>query len=181
MATAPVAPNSQAIPSIIYDQLPDGCFAFQVQGHASEPLVHRGEFAVIDTSDCEPVIGSLVLRRFSGRSHLAIVEVVASPFRPVATEPQDERTIMLASYCRPRTIEAMSACLETGRPVGFADGPYQVEGAHSWYLESIIVGKVIGVLAGDGHPAFCADSSAKPIDPRPSPFTHPELFALVPL
>lgn len=175
MATAPVAQCPQASPYIVFEQLPHGCFALEVTDYDSEPLIHRGEFVVIDPNDCEPVFGSLFLRRYNSVPDLAIVEVLVSPFRKPS--PGRKSRVMLASHNRPRTIDEQVACLKVGGRMGWADGPFEVEGPLAWYIGSIILGRVIGLYAvGE-----LACEATTRIDARPSPFSNPDEYALVAL
>lgn len=173
MATTRTARQIGPAPYIVYDHLPQGCFAFEVANNECEPLVHRGEYAVIDPNDREPEIGSLFLRRFQSSDRLAIVEMVRSPFMELAPTPRG--SVLLVSHRRPRSVEERTAWLEAGEMGGWADGPFKIDGPLAAYLGTTIIGKVIGLLTVEGGPGV----DAKPIEARPTAFSHPHEFALI--
>lgn len=57
---APLTPQQPGLRSfIVYNDLPDGCIAFEVPDNKTLPHVRAGEFVVIDPTDCDPAEGEL--------------------------------------------------------------------------------------------------------------------------
>lgn len=167
MANAPVAQHQAAAQSyVIFDQLPEGCIAFQVPDNRCEPIFSAGELIVVDPHNCAPEFGALFLRSYSSGAQ-SVVEMVSSP----------RGAAILVSPRRPRSVGDWGAWFAAGELGGLGDGPFPIEGPHAAYLQSIIVGRVIGLCSAVGD----AGALATPIDRRPSPFSHPEQFVLVAL
>ena len=56
----------------LFEMLPPGHVALRVEDDASEPHLHRGEYAIVDTTDRDPVHGELFMVQFSkdGRHYI---------------------------------------------------------------------------------------------------------------
>jgi hypothetical protein len=71
---------------IVYDELPDGCFAFEVEDQQTAPHVRRGEFVAVDQADLVPVSGELFVCAFStpypDEKRLRVMEVSNCDFLP---------------------------------------------------------------------------------------------------
>jgi hypothetical protein len=132
-------------PYIVHDRLPVGCFAFEVTHGTCEPSIHDGEFVVIDPVDRKAVIGQLYLCRFS--ASVKIVEVIASPSR-------GSSRVLLTAHSRPGSHAEIMDWIGAGRTKVFADGPYDTEGPNAGYLESLIIGRVTGVLSVEAAAPF---------------------------
>lgn len=118
---------------IVYDELPAGCFAIEIEDDENHRHLHLGDFAIIDPTDTDPIDGELYLIERSG-GRRQIVEAQSSPFRT-------PDRFMIA----PTTVRAMfTAGGEFGRRLRFMDGPYSRE-----YLQETFLGRVTGIYQPD--------------------------------
>jgi hypothetical protein len=139
----------------VLSAVPAGCFAHLVTDSRSEPVIHAGEFVVVDRNQREPEDGDLYLIRWNTRD-VEIVQTVLRPFNFL----KNGRTVpgfgwIVAPYRRPRSQEQADEWIrlaEGCRQVvdWFADGPYPVRGEpHGDHLPSKLVGRVIGILEAE--------------------------------
>ncbi|MGD9921032.1 MAG: hypothetical protein AB7V13_06250 [Pseudorhodoplanes sp.] len=115
-------PNFRALTP--FTRLPSNACTFSVENDASAPHLLKGEFAVVDTDDCELQHGELyVIQYMSGRR-----EVV---------QARTDRTFWWVGDLR----GYRQTGLISGIPVfeGLVDGPYERE-----HLQSKLVGRIIG-------------------------------------
>lgn len=121
---------------IIYTQLPDGCFAHEVEDNRSEPHLRNTEFAIIDPNDAAPLHGDLFLIEFSG-GRRSIVELRSEDM--IASD--GERLLAWTAYWQ---MEMASASGETIRTSRWGDGPYREAD-----IALKLVGRVVGILEPD--------------------------------
>lgn len=124
---------------IVMDQLPPSCVSYEVESNEVTPHLRTGDFAVIDTSDREPVNGELYLIEWqSGRRQLVEVRRFA---RPECLAGWDGVTEYW-SFCWWKSVHDLR-----GNDVDmprWQDGPYRTECA-----TSRIVGQVVGIYQPD--------------------------------
>lgn len=123
---------------IIYDELPDGCFALEVDDWQTAPHIRCGEFVVVDSNDVNPVAGELFVCAFStfypDEKRLRVMEVSNCHYLPGR---------FLLSEVQPQRLFALDGT--PGETVKFMDGPYPPE-----YLSGqLFRGKVIGIYQPD--------------------------------
>lgn len=134
-------------PFIVYDDAPIGCIAFVVADDETAPLLRPGDVVLIDTRDREPSDRDLfVIQWSSGRR-----SIVETFLRQVRYEQGSDAEAVesfgwcVGAYSRPRSYAEIIAAARRGsfRPV---DGPYAAEGAMAGYLQSKLIGRVVGLL-----------------------------------
>lgn len=123
---------------IVYDELPAGCFAFEVEDNQTSPHVKRGEFVVVDETDLIPAAGELFLCAFSSAypdtKYLQVMEVSNCSFLPGR---------FMLSEVRPRPLIDVTG--QAVQKVKFMDGPYPPE----YLIEKLFRGKVVGIYKPD--------------------------------
>lgn len=134
----PAAPQPGLRSFIVYDELPQGCFAFEVEDRQSEPHVRSGEFVVVDEADRMPVAGELFVCAFGtmypNEKRLQVMEVSVCDFLSGH---------FMLSEVQPRWVGTLE-----GRPtqkVKFMDGPYPPE----HLTGNLFRGKVVGIYKPD--------------------------------
>ncbi|MFM2278862.1 MAG: hypothetical protein RLZZ444_1093 [Pseudomonadota bacterium] len=129
----------------IFGQLPDGFLAFAIPDRSCEPLIRRGEVAVVDPEDREVVDGALFLMRYvggaggQGRASLRVLEGFARPVENFS-----------GVICRPPAFYFVAHNrARPGRPGPFApaDGPYHIGPTHDDLTIPSVVGRVVGIFA----------------------------------
>lgn len=118
---------------MVYDQAPAGLTVLLVVDDRNAPHLQAGEFAVFDPADCDPQHGELFVVRY--RSGPVIMQTIrrGSGGKSAWWCVQLDRPIGAA--------EVVSWAVE-GHVIPESDGPYAPGG-----LESLILGRVVGVLA----------------------------------
>ena len=122
--------------------IPAGCFGYVLDDDHSEPVLHEGEFAVIDTNDREPENGALFLIEWNSGER----EIVETYTRLISKAGIERPAWWTGQYSRPRTREELDRAIRSGRATT-VDGPY----AKTEFLAEKLIGKVVGVLAPDRH------------------------------
>jgi hypothetical protein len=137
--------------------LPENCFVYPL-GQLAElagPKFQPIDCFLIDESDGEPEDGAVFLVRFGGdEEHLRIAQA---------------KLIKMEGGRRWWLIPAGTSL--GGRP--FADGPYADDGELGWYVRSLIVGRVVGILRGDAGQS--APNPPTPRAERQGPLRHTAL------
>lgn len=136
--TDPNPPQPGLRSFIVYNELPGGCFAFEIEDQQTAPHVREGDFVVVDGTDTTPVAGELFVCAFAtanpNEKRLRVMEVSHASFLPghfMLTEVQ------------PRSVVAVSG--GSDHKVKFADGPYPPE----YLSNSLFRGKVVGIYEPD--------------------------------
>ncbi len=137
------APILRALPTL--DALPTGAIAHPVADTTAAPHLLPGEFAVVDTTDREPIHGELYVIRYSSPLTDSgfrdrVIEACRRPYR--SPEEADGWRWWACPYIRPRSGPELEAWADAGRPFGLSEGPFK-PGA----MEAKLVGRVVGVLA----------------------------------
>lgn len=132
---------------LVYDALPIGCIAKPVIDNHLAPHLREGEFAIVDTTDCDPIHGELFFVAWAGSRNSDGTEKGA-----LCEAYQREHTCDGASFSawsvgsmRGRlSPETTDRLIKERRydALGWSNGPYR-DGA----LEQQIRGRVVGVLA----------------------------------
>ncbi|WP_311274809.1 hypothetical protein [Methylobacterium sp. WCS2018Hpa-22] len=129
---------------LVYDALPNGCIAKPVKDGGLAPHLHPGEFAIVDTTDCDPVHGELYFVAWMGRAAANGSEDgdLAQAYRRELNS--DGTAWWVGSMRRQISAEdrARAIANHDWSAFGWSNGPYK-EGA----LERQIRGRVIGILA----------------------------------
>jgi len=125
----------RAVP--VFGELPPGCHAELVADDRSEPILHIGEFAVVDPDQCEPINGAIFRIRYGepGRYRREFVQVW-----------RRDDGWWTAPYNRPRSLEEAEKLIWERRMLVCKDGPYPTTGPNVGYLASLLEGRVIGIL-----------------------------------
>jgi hypothetical protein len=143
----PSGRQSDLRPFIVYDDAPIGCIPFVVADEETAPLLRPGDVVLIDTRDREPSDRDLFLiQRSSGRR--SIVETFLRPVR--YWQCRDGEAVesfgwSVGAFNRPRGSAQIMAAARRGLFVS-VDGPYATEGAGAAYLQSKLIGRVVGLL-----------------------------------
>lgn len=125
----------RALPLV--ERLATGEVLHLVDDADSLPHLRPGEFAVIDTTDREPVAGELfVIEWIGGRRSL--VEAVR---RTSWANPGEEPPWCVAAYNRPRSRAELDRWIAEGRVPSTVEGPFRLE-----HLRSKLVGRVVGLF-----------------------------------
>lgn len=133
---------------IVYDRLPDGCTAMEIRGDDCLPHIRSGEFAVIDTTDREPINGELFALRYS-RGEPVVAQLSLREIRPTEAGGGPIACWWAVSCNRPRSHAERMAWGRSGRSIPMADGPYGADADGLEYLASKLVGRVVGIYAPD--------------------------------
>lgn len=136
-------------PFIVYDRMPAGCIASVITNDDTAPLLRPGEVGLIDPSQREPVTDELFLIQWDSGTR-SIVEAIPRTLHLAAVDDRpahDALVWFVAVYNRPKTPEQVAAWRKAKRIIRTVDGPYATEGPHAGYLQSKIVGRVVGILA----------------------------------
>jgi hypothetical protein len=123
---------------VIYDEVPEGCIAFEIDGDEVAPHVAAGEFAIVDPADRKPMVGELFLIQWSGGSR-QIIEVAKHP-KPQNIVGYDGADYWMACW-------RMTMVTATGRPcdaIRWGDGPYRTH-----HFQERLIGRVIGIHQPD--------------------------------
>ena len=133
----------RALPTL--DALPAGSVTHLVADASAAPHLLPGEFAVIDTTDREPIHGELYVIRYSSPLTDSgfrdrVIEACRRPYR--SPEEADGWRWWACPYVRPLSGAELEAWADAGRPFVLSEGPFK-PGA----MEAKLVGRVIGVLA----------------------------------
>lgn len=140
------APEYRAL--TVYESLTDDLRTFAVADNSAAPHLRRGEFAVIDTADCQPQNGELyVIQWASGDRKRRIVQVRSDYLN--LTGPGAEKSLCwwVADLVRPRSLKELDVVIDAARKAGrtlvltgLSDGPYQTD-----HLSEKLLGRVVGV------------------------------------
>jgi hypothetical protein len=145
-----------------FEQIPSDCLAYVVQDHSCEPLIRRGEVAIIDVSNHEPEDGALFLSQAgsvrNGNFKLYVVETILKHARVQGDDGQFiQRPVWyLGNHLRPHGAAQIEAWLRAGKPGAFVDGPYAHDGDKAWYVRSLLIGRVVGILGASTGPQASA-------------------------
>lgn len=155
----PVTSNVTELPAIdatdlqcqalqIFDGLPAGLIAFAVPDHGCEPLLKRGEVAVIDVAARQLSEGALYLRRIiscDGQARLSVVEFFTKPW---GTGGDQQCAMFFARRNRPKAPHQWPGWAAINGPVPIADGPFfAANHDHMAHQMGTVVGRVIGILS----------------------------------
>ncbi|MGI4877561.1 MAG: hypothetical protein ACRYG4_08755 [Janthinobacterium lividum] len=134
----------------LFDYLPERCVDITVVGAAAEPALRAGDIAIADTGDKYIAKGELYLVQYDhGRS--VIAEAV---LRVSRSNGATKQLWWLAPINRPATPEQFDERVSAGRRIHCADGPYEASGDGYAYLQSKIVGRIIGIRQATTAPAM---------------------------
>lgn len=131
---------------IVYDELPAGCIAHEVGTETAAPHIRRGEFAVIDPADREPMHGELFLIQWSAGAP-QLVEAVHRKGR-YGVGPDDatiETRLWFADVRKPM----VNLAGEVGAIGRWTDGPYRSE-----HFREKLMGRVVGIYQPDFRTAL---------------------------
>jgi hypothetical protein len=120
----------------VMQSAPPGCFLQAVTSGDTEPHLHCGEFAIVDTADREPIIGELyVIEHNSPLSSSGKRRRIVQVGRFAGSTLQDgSPALFVGSYARDQHIPGIGA-------VRMIDGAFSADD-----LRSQLIGRVIGVL-----------------------------------
>ena len=155
-AVPPNFENDEAAPSLalrVFHHIPPGYLAFTVPDHGCEPLIRCGEVAIIDISDNAPEDGALFLRKAgnsqTGYATYRIEELIPHMCRTtIDGELGLHPAWYLGAHHRPKGRDEIVAWLRAGKPGIFVDGPYLQHPDSARMVRGMLVGRVVGVLAG---------------------------------
>lgn len=130
---------------LVYDALPAGCIAKPVKDGGLAPHLRPGEFAIVDTTDCDPTHGELYFVAWMGSCAADGSEAgdLAQAYRRDLN--RDGTAWWVGSMQRPKpSAEAVARAIAVGdySAFGWSNGPYK-----DGVLERQIRGRVIGILA----------------------------------
>lgn len=135
-------PGLRAYP--VMTRVPAGCAIIPVANDDNDPIVHAGEFVVVDKQQRQAEAGELfVVAHSAGPPE--IVEMYTKQHRNSAGPFVGWWT---APYNRPRSHEQVRASPLCRQRIPTCDGPYAGE-AGIEYLTSKTVGRVIGIYKPD--------------------------------
>jgi hypothetical protein len=122
-----------------FESLPPNHRTFMVDDDGSEPHLHRGEYAVVDTSDQEPAHGELYL--IKSRSPVSdvsyIKQITSSQCNITGPGAADSQVWWI---CDLRGFRETNERIHGVRLMaGLSDGPYETES-----LKSVVIGRVVG-------------------------------------
>ncbi len=124
---------------MVYGHIPPGHRALPVVDDRNAPHLRAGELAVVDLADCELQHGELFAVAY-GRGP-AIMQTLWRTWL-------GEANWWCVQINRPKGDAEMAAWSRAGRAIPSSDGPYAPGG-----LESIVLGRVVGVLVPFGAEA----------------------------
>ncbi len=131
---------------MMFDELPPGCISFMSTDEYSVPHIRPGEFVVVDTIDRTPRDGEVYVIQWNG-GRRNICQASRRQSRRV-NAVSGEQDWYVGGLSNPRGRAAIDAavqeCIAAAREYpGWSEGPFAADG----YLESILVGCVIGLYA----------------------------------
>ncbi len=130
--------GSECLSFPVYDEVPKGCHLAVIKNGQHAPHLRPGEWAIVDPSDREPVIGELYQVRYDN-GHEVIWQVCGIP-ATYNMAPDCEPCAMLRPLNNPRTREDAERRFREQRDLHMSDGPITLS-----YLREITVGRVIGI------------------------------------
>lgn len=139
----------------MHDRLPIGCLAFAIPDRSCEPLLRRGEIAIIDPfGDRAPVAGALYLRWSVSPAWGGSLRIVENHERMGHVADEDgeivsRRLSYFVAHNRPRAIEQWAVWSKEYGMIPMADGPWDFARENSRTEFDRLIGRVVGVLAGD--------------------------------
>ncbi len=154
MKPAPAEPTADEVHGLkLFDSLPGGFIAYTIDNHQCEPLIRRGEVAVIDLADRGTCNGALYLRRIvtsRGRINFSVVELFRRMIRTEDNAGQlcEMEGTFFAAHNRPR---GAAQCEAWNRSKGFlpvADGPYLEGPDYPSEPFDTLIGRVVGIMSG---------------------------------
>ncbi len=120
-------------------EVPSGMFTHVAEDHRSEPLIRRGDTAVIDPAASEPVNDGLFLIRWNGGT-AEIVQVWERAYR--GHDGETECGWMVGPYRRPRSHEQGEEWMRHTRIIDWmVNGPYPTPS-----LAEKLLGRVVGIF-----------------------------------
>ena len=126
---------------IVYDDVPEGCFAFQTGEESVAPHIYDSEYAIVSPTDTDPVHGELFLIQWDG-GRRQLVELRLRPGR-YHIGPNDEAvetSLWWAMFkWRTRNLAGKEFPLKP-----WAEGPYREEN-----IRPKLVGMVVGIYEPD--------------------------------
>lgn len=142
----PLTPQQPGLRSfIVYNDLPDGCIAFEVPDDKTLPHVRAGEFVVIDPSDCDPAEGELfaITWKSDWRRKWQIVQMDLRQDRVRTGETFEERSLWWVGHVAAQELVGVDGEGD-GRFQRRVDRPYEDD-----YLRDITHGKIVGIYEPD--------------------------------
>ena len=127
---------------IIYNDIPPGCIAFELPDDSCLPHFRAGEVAIIDSADRAPMHGELFLLQYRSGKDQIIRETTRQGINGSAVwwiHPSN----------RPRSHEDRLRRMRCGLATITSDGPYADSDDHAGYVESLLKGRVVGLLEMD--------------------------------
>src|SRR5918912_1303741 len=104
------------------DAAPTGCILHPVTNADSEPHLHVGEFAVIDTTDRDPIHGELFLIQYQSTDRRCIVETY---LRGHECDGVSFTAWWAMPLNRPRSWNDVQRWISERRTLAICDGPYR--------------------------------------------------------
>ncbi len=142
----PLTPQQPGLRSfIVYNDLPEGCIAFEVPDDKTLPHVRAGEFVVIDPADCDPAEGELfaITWKSDWRQKWQIVQMDLRSDRVRTGDVFEERALWWVGHVAAQELVGADGEGD-GRFQRRVDGPYEDE-----YLRDITHGKIVGIYEPD--------------------------------
>lgn len=135
-------PNLRALTS--FDALVADHKTFLVEDDASAPHLRKGEYAVIDTTDCDPQHGELyVIQYESGERRRRIIQVRSDQLNITGLGAAPSLVWWVGDLRGYRQTDEV-AFGDVPVFAGLSDGPYQTD-----HLQSRLIGRVVGVASLD--------------------------------
>ncbi len=126
---------------IVYDELPEGCIAIEIEDETQAPHFHRGDFAIIDTRDTEPAHAEMFGFQW-GQGNPSVILAQLRPGR-YGCGPKGEMVDTVLWWAK-WTASFMSLVGVPSVPRPWGDGPYS-EG----HFREKLLGRVVGILEAD--------------------------------
>lgn len=134
----------------VYDAVPPGCIVHPVTEDDLAPHLRPAEFAIVDTTDRDPIHGELFLVAWmgnpdaDGRERRALVQARLQAVSDISGAAYEQPLWSVGSIRRHRSRDEIDRLLRERRydELGWTNGPYR-----PGMLEQQIRGRVVGVLA----------------------------------
>lgn len=139
----------------VYDKVPEGCFAVEIEDDCNDPYLRQGEFAIVNPDNCDAVHGELYYITMGCRAGVmqmiwhGMAGVEYGNFMPMN---------------RPESLEELAVWMATGRPLYSYDGQIKPQ-----FVRKRILGHVIGFMEDPDVSPYPSEPSSpgEPSDPLP--------------
>jgi len=150
--TALAIPQPEYRALLVFEQIPEGCFAFPCTDEYSLPHIRPGEWVLVDTRDTLPRHGeAYVIQWNSGRRQ--ICQAHRRQNRSAAPATYHWSVGALANPVGRASVDAAVNAYISGeatmQQLGWSEGPFADDDRH---LRSKLVGVVIGLYAASLEP-----------------------------